>query len=421
MKQELAPQDVSIVRTLAEKVAKIAEKPVHTDTAERWQRLNDLEPVRPLVRIYQIPWREMNVDDELTLQAESDTARAIEWDLRVTLYRWKHFPVDMVVEPIYETGYAIRSTGQGIRTNMDQIPYDKQGGVSAKHYHCQIADEDDIDKIKMPEVSCDWEATEETFERTSDLLGDTLPVRKQGRVAHNYAPWDRLAEWCNPGQVLIDLITRPEFVHKLMDRLTRSYLRELDQLEEQKLLSAGTGNFGVGQGGLGYTNQLPQGERNDREIRLNEQWGGAMAQIFSEVSPKMHEEFALQYEKKILKRFGLAYYGCCEPLHRKVDIISKHIPNLRKISMSPWVDVREGAEAIDGRFVFSFKPNPAFLATDDRWDRKSAEAELRRMLEATGGKHVEIILKDISTVRFEPQRLWQWADMAMELAREHEG
>jgi hypothetical protein len=134
----------------------------------------------------------------------------------------------------------------------------------------------------------------------------------------------------------------------------------------------------------------------------------------------MYDEFEIRYTKRICERFGLVYYGCCDPFDKKVDVVRK-LPNVRKISMSPWVDVREGAEAIDGRFVFSFKPNPAFLATDDRWDRKSAEAELRRMLEATCGEHVEIILKDISTVRFEPQRLWQWADMAMELAREHEG
>jgi hypothetical protein len=27
-----------------------------------------------------------------------------------------------------------------------------------------------------------------------------------------------------------------------------------------------------------------------------------------------------------------------------------------------------------------------------------------------------LILKDISTVRYEPQRLWKWAEIAMEVA-----
>ena len=44
-----------------------------------------------------------------------------------------------------------------------------------------------------------------------------------------------------------------------------------------------------------------------------------------------------------------------------------------------------------------------------------ARAELRRMLDCTRGGHVEIVLKDISTVARQPQRLWEWAAMAMEL------
>jgi hypothetical protein len=30
---------------------------------------------------------------------------------------------------------------------------------------------------------------------------------------------------------------------------------------------------------------------------------------------------------------------------------------------------------------------------------------------------LEYTLKDISTVRYDPQRLWEWADIAMEVAR----
>ena len=37
------------------------------------------------------------------------------------------------------------------------------------------------------------------------------------------------------------------------------------------------------------------------------------------------------------------------------------------------------------------------------------------MLDCTRGGHVEIVLKDISTVASQPHRLWEWAAMAMEL------
>ena len=43
-------------------------------------------------------------------------------------------------------------------------------------------------------------------------------------------------------------------------------------------------------------------------------WGCSNAQIFSEVSPKMHWEFALEHDLRWLRRWGLNYYGCCEPL-----------------------------------------------------------------------------------------------------------
>ena len=54
-------------------------------------------------------------------------------------------------------------------------------------------------------------------------------------------------------------------------------------------------------------------------------------------------------------------HHCCEPLHHKVDISRKHIPNLRRISMSPWVDVEAGAAAVGSDLIFSYRPNPAIM------------------------------------------------------------
>jgi hypothetical protein len=154
-------------------------------------------------------------------------------------------------------------------------------------------------------------------------------------------------------------------------------------------------------------------------VRAHNLWGNATAQIFSDVSPEMHWEFALRHEMRWLERWGLTYYGCCEPLARKMAIL-RRIPNLRKISMSAWVDAAKGAEALGTDYVYSMKPNPAILAEDD-WRPELARRQLRETLEKTGGCHVEIIMKDISTVRYQPQRLWAWETMAMELAEAFRG
>ena len=226
----------------------------------------------------------------------------------------------------------------------------------------------------------------------------------------------RQQESASVQEAMMDLILRPELVHMAIDRLVSAYLHRLDQWEALGVLALNNGNLRIGSGGLGYTDELPGNDYDPAHIRPHNLWGCATAQIFSEVSPEMHEEFALQYERRWLERFGLTYYGCCEPLHRKIDML-KSVRNLRKVSMSPWIDVEEAAEAVGNDYVFSFKPNPAILA-EDEFSADRAREYLRDALEKTRGCVVEIIMKDISTVRYDPPRLWEWARIASEVAEE---
>ena len=215
----------------------------------------------------------------------------------------------------------------------------------------------------------------------------------------------------------MDLVMRPEMVHRAMDRLVNAYLCGLDQYEELNLLSLNNHNVRIGSGGLGYTDELPQPDFDPEHVRPIDLWGNATPQIFSDVSPEMHVEFALQYERRWLDRFGLTYYGCCEPLDRKVDIL-KSVPNLRKISMSPWVDVDAAVKNVGDQYVFSHKPNPAVFA-EDIWNPEEARQQLVEVLDKAQDCVVEVIMKDISTVRYQPQRLWEWADIAVEVTAEY--
>src|ERR1035438_8036138 len=95
--------------------------------------------------------------------------------------------------------------------------------------------------------------------------------------------------------------------------------------------------YRIGSGGLGDTDQLPRPGYSPEHGRAHDLWGSGAAQIFSDVSPRMHWEFSLQYELRWMNRFALNYYGCCDVLHRKMAIMEK-IPNLRKASMSPFIN-----------------------------------------------------------------------------------
>lgn len=92
------------------------------------------------------------------------------------------------------------------------------------------------------------------------------------------------------------------------------------------------------------------------------------------------------------------------------------IPNVRKVSMSAWVNEERGAPEIGHDFVYSRKPNPALLAADT-FDPVHVHDDLlatRRVCEKHGCP-LEIILKDISTVRYQPEHLFQWARIAMQV------
>ena len=96
----------------------------------------------------------------------------------------------------------------------------------------------------------------------------------------------------------------------------------------------------------------------------------------------------------------------------------RQIPNVRKVSMSPWVDQARGAAEIGSDFVFSRKPNPAFVATDRFMpDQVRADLVETRDICAAHGCPLEFILKDISTVRYEPERLFEWGRIAMQVAK----
>jgi len=413
---EYERSDRGVLRRLAAQVAEIAAEPSQHDTVARWRRLNNLEPVRPQVWVIEIPWHEIDDCDELRLQCEDPFCREHERRLRRQLYSWRHVRGDMVIEPCYECPLAIEDTGFGITVEEDPIPQNEKGGIFSHDYHPQIPSEADVDRIRPTVVTVRRRKSESRFHRLVNLFGDILPIEQRGIVQGCISPWDRLVQWWGVQEALTDLVLRPELVHAVMERLLEVLLDRLRQWEELNLLDIADGNYRVGSGGLGYTDELPQPDFDPAHVRPRDQWGFSAPRTFSDVSPEMHDEFALRYERRWLERFGLVYYGCCEPLHDKIGILET-LPNLRKISASPWADMEKMSELTRGRYVLSIKPNPAILA-DDVWNPERARAELRKQLEPARGCPVEIIMKDIGTIRGDPRRLSHWADIAGELVDE---
>ncbi|MCM8758761.1 MAG: hypothetical protein NC906_03190 [Candidatus Omnitrophica bacterium] len=418
--ETIGKKDIEILKELACQVSEIARLPVHTQTISQWKRNNDLKPGRPLVWITEIPWHEVEQSGEIKFECENSFARSIEFNLKTLLYVWNHARTDIIIEPVYRIGYVVNDTGFGISPCQEYAshPPSKNTEVISRHFIPQIKDIDDVEKIKFPEISVDWEASKKWAKILDEIIGKYLPVELYGIGSIWFAPWDWLVTIAGVEESLFSLAARPDFAHAMIGRLVDAWLCRLEQYEKLGILSPNNGNFRIGSGGFGYTSDLPDIPFSTTGIKAKQQWGFVTSQIFSEVSPAMHKEFALNYEKKWLEKFGLTYYGCCEPLHNKIGILEE-IENLRKISISPRADVKVAAEKIKNRYVISYKPNPAVFAVDN-WDRNFVKNELRKAIEIMkeNGCIVEVIMKDISTIRYKPQRLKDWTKIAMEVVHQ---
>lgn len=403
--------DRNTIRSLAAELAEIASLPAQEQKRAMWRRLNGLKPDRPMVMIDQVCWNEMNVDDELTLRCEDPECRGYESFLRMTLYQWKHFRVDMVVEPFIRVPKAIRNTGIGVGAVEDVAVTDPTNSVVGHAFKNQFVTDEDLDKIKMAVVSHDEAETARRLEVAHELFDGELGVFEQG-LDINPSVWDPISCLMSVQDALYTLIDRPEYMAELARRIVRSHMSMLDQAEEQGLLCHSQSLIHCTGA---YTDDLPAPGFDPAKPRTKDIWMFGLAQMFSTVSPAMFDEFEVQMCMPIFERFGLVYYGCCDPLDRKMAQVRK-IPNARKISMSPWVDEARGASEIGGDYVYSRKPNPALLARGI-FDEAEVREHLRASVEvcAQYGCPLELILKDISTVAYEPQRLWRWAEIAMEV------
>ena len=410
---KLTSKDTDILRRLAGEVAKIASLPVHKEKACLWTKLNDLKSERPMVWINEICWNEMNVNDELTLQTEHPWAKDQEDQLRKTIYQWKHLPGDMVVDEFLVCPLATHSTDFGIIEDVDIVKTDDSSDVVSRHFNIQITNPEDIEKIKLPKITHKVQATEFCYQAMCKVYKDILPVQKQGQTHIWFTPWDYLIRWWGIQEAMMDMVLRPEMVNAAVERMVDAWMVELDQFEQLNLLSLDNNNTRVGSGGYGYTSELPGPKYDPHHVRPRNMWGCSNAQIFSEVSPEMHWEFAIRHDMRWLNRFGLTYYGCCEPLDKKMHLL-RRIPNLRKISVSPWCNLDRIVNEIGSDYVISRKPSPAVFA-ETEWEPEKARAEIRELLKRVDDRaHIEFIMKDISTVRRDPKRFWDWSRIVME-------
>jgi len=123
---------------------------------------------------------------------------------------------------------------------------------------------------------------------------------------------------------------QPEALHRLMAFLREDRVAWFDFLEREGLLGLNNNWTFVGSGSPGFTTALPAADYAGK-ARLKDLWVGVESQETTSISPDQFAEFFLPYMADVCRPFGLAYYGCCEPVHDRWHHIIKAIPQVRGV------------------------------------------------------------------------------------------
>ena len=411
----ISMQDRIILRDLAKLLQECAGKPAEEEKRQIWAAHNDLKATRPI--IFCDPengWNEIITDDKILCFG----ALAREWEmtLRKEICWATEMKDDKVADAVFNVPIQAVESDWGMHERRIG-----GGGGHAYRWDPPLKDYADIGKLRFPVITVNHEATQANLDLAREVFQPYLEVRLNHKWWWTLGMTWTLVNLRGLDQLMYDMYDEPEAVHQVMAILRDGTMSRLDFLEKNGLLSSNTGNNYVGSGGFGFTDQLPGPSfqsnfsgRADTPVLLKDMWGFAESQETVGISPEMFAEFVFPYQLPLLERFGLNCYGCCEPVDARWKTL-KTIPNLRRVSVSAWADVDVMAEALGNRYIFSSKPNPAYLSIpemDEAYIRKS----LRDFIRRTRGNRVEIIMKDNNTLGKNPDNAFNWCRIAKEEA-----
>ncbi len=403
-------KEKEVMYALASQVAALAAEPAQEAKRREWLAHNAMKAAAPRVLVFpENSWSEL-VPSE-SLQTQDPFLRGVEAELRQALYHAANFRDDRLFEPCYRMRMAFDDHfdwGMGAKR--------EDSGQMGGSYSMVPVLESEEDFARMKAQSHRWAFDDtETAQRQGlleDIFRGVLPVRPYipyytASIIFQLVPLYGLAE------LMMDLVERPEFVEAIIAHMCGELEDTFLHLEETGRLTTNNMAQFLPSGSVGLTDEL-RAEGAGGPYQLRDLWGFADTQEFTGVSPAMWREFVLPYQKKLLAHFGRVYYGCCERMDQKWDDVLS-IPNIRKVSVSPWSDIRVAAEKIGKKVIYCRKVNPSPVIHN--FSKDGIRRELEELLGVAGDCRLEIVLKDLHTCGGHPKHVEQWVDLAQSLCK----
>lgn len=411
------PDDMRILRDLLKRKREIAADPIMAERRRLWTEHASLRSRRPMILA-----ETSGVLDECvplaTLRCQEPWARDMERGLRELIFRYESVGDDFVVEPRIRYGWFIETGDFGVQTEHRRGEND--GRLGSYKVDPPIKDLDhDLDRLHFRSLQVDREKTAAWAALLEEQFGDILPPVNRGWYWWTTGLTITAIDLIGMEQMLVAMVENPAGLHRLMAFLRDDMLHYLDWFEREGLLPLNNEDDYVGSGSIGYTSELPAADwQPGRPVRVADLWGLSESQETVGVSPRMFEEFVFQYQYPIISCFGLSYYGCCEPIDRRIKII-KRLPNLRRLSVSPWCNQEVMAAELGRDYIFCRKPAPSLISTAV-WDEDAIREDLRATVRiaAAAGCPLELVMKDVHTLADQPWRLGRWVQIARAVCEE---
>jgi len=407
--EQITQRDREILRNLAARKASYARDAKNQAILKKWYAQAEGRRDMPTVRLLF-----SNLKGEIVapqMQCVGERARQIEQTLICSMVGRDLFDDDTPTAPTFDVYWNTWVQPFGIAAK--RIKDAHSGG-----YHIEPVIEDleaDFEKLKGGYFGADKAKTLELCETVDEIFGDILPARIIGGTLRGGIT-NPLVHLMGMENYYMSMYDCPDTLHQVMDMATTVYEQYYDFLEREGLLLPTVEFSDVGQETYAFSTELPR----ENVTKTSQCWGFLESQETTAVSPETFGEFVFPYQERLVKRFGLLSYGCCERVDAIWEDYLSKWENLRKLSVSPFNNEARIGEYLRGsRVVYYSKPRAELVTAPGAMNEEALYKDFKRICEAASGCLFEIGQREVMTLHGDAQRGKRYVEIAKECVEKY--
>jgi len=326
------------------------------------------------------------------LECEDAGCQALEAQLLHVLTSYEKIDDDRIIPARFVVDWCTPATGV---CDELRIIHADNGRGDSKGYTTNHPIQDinaDFGKLQKSSIRLDREESERRLRLAEEVFAGLLPV-EAGRTSSAYSNGitNHAVHLMGMQELYLQMAINPEGVHRLFAFLAENNLALGQWEEEQGLLTSNhDGNQGYCTGSSLFSDEtvVPAG----RTVRSADRYGYLESQESAGISPAMFDEFVMPCLAPLAAKFKCLMFGCCEAVHHLMPSLLR-LHGLRKVSVTPWCDLRVLTSTCPTDIIWCRKPVPLLLC-DDTFSATAMRSHLQETLDVGKGYFIEFVYRD---------------------------